>query len=144
MAAGALGAVVVVIVGLALAGIGPLAGQRIDVRGTISLPTSTASSAACQGEDEWADVREGTSVTVTNVDGDKLATGRVGAGRRGPSGRGCLFTFDVKVPVGQGPYRLAVGSHDVQPDLSEAALKLEIGISGGAGDLVAVPHEPWA
>jgi hypothetical protein len=140
LAGGTLALLAILIVGLTLAGIGPLAVRRVGVRGTISLPTETASSATCQGEGEWADVHEGTTVAVKSAQGDALATGQVEPGRRGPIGRGCLFTFEVAVPAGWGTYRMAVGAHEVQPDLAETDLRLEIGITAIAGDLVAVPH----
>jgi hypothetical protein len=68
----------------------------------------------CVGVGEYADVREGTVVTVSAADGTVLVTTRLGRGQPSPASEPleCAFSFTAPdVPPGPSFYLIEVGSH---------------------------------
>jgi hypothetical protein len=62
-----------------------------------------AGGVGCQGRGGYADLHEGTPVTVTGPDGAILGVGRLGRGERLGSTQ-CRFSFAVEIPAGKTIY----------------------------------------
>ncbi|MFF7975794.1 hypothetical protein [Streptomyces sp. NPDC007905] len=86
----------------------------------------------CVGTEDFADLRGGTPVTVSDLDGHKLAQGALADGVQGEVvADSCTWALSVRgVPGGAAQYRLQVGDRDpvmkVREQL-EAGVKLSYG-----------------
>lgn len=118
--AAVVGAVVLVAGGLAggvmlAGGKGPFGPKTFTANGTLTLIGDEVYSASttCSGKGGYADIREGTAVTVSDAAGATVALGQLGAGHV-DSSIGCTFPFSVaKVPAGKGFYGIEVSHRGV-------------------------------
>jgi hypothetical protein len=100
----------------------------IRVEGVVSMDSDTTRADTCQGHSEWADVHEGTTIAVSNGQGEVVATGVLQRGRPGPAGFDCAFSFVIVVPAGHGTYRFSVADHHSEHDFTESDIHKFIGL----------------
>lgn len=133
----AVGAVVLVAAGIAggvmvAGGKGPFGPRTFTVNGTLSLqnPDGYSASTTCIGKGGYADIDEGTAVTITDAATATVAIGRLGVGRI--DDYGCTFGFSVSsVPAGKGFYGIEVSHRGVlkysEADISKTTIKMSLG-----------------
>jgi hypothetical protein len=91
--------------------------EMISVQGTLSLLDNSGvrplDGQACEGMGEYAAIKEGGPITVTDANGEFVAEGRIGRGvlDGGEGFHTCALPFAVNVPAGHGSYEVEVAGY---------------------------------